>query len=93
MESVSLSINFSTAHHIVRSSEYDIVAYYASGESHYPPPVSGQLETSAVSLVSPLETYLSVLNDSEQIKTFTSEPAQTAQNSSDIQNVKLFLPR
>ena len=61
----------------IKVKEYDIVAYYVSGESHYPILSSGQLETSAVSLVSLPETYLSVLfNDSEQIKTFTSELAQ-----------------
>ena len=61
----------------IKVKEYDIVAYYVSGENHYPILSSGQLETSSVSLVSLPETYLSVLfNDSEQIKTFTSELAQ-----------------
>ncbi|RKW13674.1 MAG: FtsQ-type POTRA domain-containing protein, partial [Catonella sp.] len=61
----------------IKVKEYDIVAYYISGENHYPILSSGQLETSSVSLVSLPETYLSVLfNDSEQIKTFTSELAQ-----------------
>ena len=54
----------------IKVKEYDIVAYYISGENHYPILSSGQLETSSVSLVSLPETYLSVLfNDSEQIKT------------------------
>ena len=61
----------------IKVKEYDIVAYYISGENHYPILSSGQLETSSVSLVSLPETYLSVLfNDSEQIKAFTSELAQ-----------------
>ena len=61
----------------IKVKEYDIVAYYISGENHYPILSNGQLETSSVSLVSLPETYLSVLfNDSEQIKVFTSELAQ-----------------
>ena len=75
----------------IKVKEYDIVAYYVSGESHYPILSSGQLETSAVSLVSLPETYISVLfNDSEQIKTFTSELAQISPElKSAIQKVEL----
>ena len=75
----------------IKVKEYDIVAYYVSGESHYPILSSGQLETSAVSLVSLPETYISVLfNDSEQIKTFTSELSQISPElKSAIQKVEL----
>ena len=75
----------------IKVKEYDIVAYYISGENHYPILSSGQLETSSVSLVSLPETYLSVLfNDSEQIKTFTSELAQISPElKSSIQKVEL----
>ena len=75
----------------IKVKEYDIVAYYVSGESHYPILSSGQLETSAVSLVSLPETYISVLfNDSEQIKTFTSELSQiNPELKSAIQKVEL----
>ena len=75
----------------IKVKEYDIVAYYVSGESHYPILSSGKVETSAVSLVSLPETYLSVLfNDSEQIKTFTSELAQISPElKSSIQKVEL----
>ena len=75
----------------IKVKEYDIVAYYVSGENHYPILSSGQLETSSVSLVSLPETYLSVLfNDSEQIKTFTSELAQISPElKADIQKVEL----
>lgn len=76
VESAQLVYQFPTKF-TIKVKEYDIVAYYISGENHYPILSSGQLETSAVSLVSLPETYLSVLfNDSEQIKTFTSELAQ-----------------
>ena len=76
VESAQLVYQFPTKF-TIKVKEYDIVAYYISGESHYPILSSGQLETSSVSLVSLPETYLSVLfNDSEQIKTFTSELAQ-----------------
>ena len=75
----------------IKVKEYDIVAYYVSGESHYPILSSGQLETSSVSLVSLPETYISVLfNDSEQIKTFTSELSQiNPELKSAIQKVEL----
>ena len=75
----------------IKVKEYDIVAYYVSGENHYPILSSGQLETSSVSLVSLPETYLSVLfNDSEQIKTFTSELSQISPElKAAIQKVEL----
>jgi cell division protein divIB len=75
----------------IKVKEYDIVAYYVSGESHYPILSSGQLETSAVSLVSLPETYLSVFfNDSEQIKTFVSELSQISPElKAAIQKVEL----
>ena len=76
VESAQLVYQFPTKF-TIKVKEYDIVAYYVSGESHYPILSSGQLESSSVSLVSLPETYISVLfNDSEQIKTFTSELAQ-----------------
>ena len=76
VESAQLVYQFPTKF-TIKVKEYDIVAYYVSGENHYPILSSGQLETSSVSLVSLPETYLSVLfNDSEQIKAFTSELAQ-----------------
>ncbi len=59
VESAQLVYQFPTKF-TIKVKEYDIVAYYVSGESHYPILSSGQLETSAVSLVSLPETYLSV---------------------------------
>ena len=90
VESAQLVYQFPTKF-TIKVKEYDIVAYYVSGESHYPILSSGQLETSAVSLVSLPETYISVLfNDSEQIKTFTSELAQISPElKADIQKVEL----
>ena len=75
----------------IKVKEYDIVAYYVSGENHYPILSSGQLETSSVSLVSLPETYLSVLfNDSEQIKAFVSELSQISPElKAAIQKVEL----
>lgn len=75
----------------IKVKEYDIVAYYVSGENHYPILSSGQLETSSVSLVSLPETYISVLfNDSEQIKAFVSELAQISPElKAAIQKVEL----
>ena len=90
VESAQLVYQFPTKF-TIKVKEYDIVAYYISGENHYPILSSGQLETSAVSLVSLPETYLSVLfNDSEQIKTFTSDLAQISPElKADIQKVEL----
>ena len=75
----------------IKVKEYDIIAYYVSGENHYPILSSGQLETSSVSLVSLPETYLSVFfNDSEQIKAFTSELSQISPElKAAIQKVEL----
>ena len=90
VESAQLVYQFPTKF-TIKVKEYDIVAYYVSGENHYPILSSGQLETSSVSLVSLPETYLSVLfNDSEQIKAFVSELAQISPElKSAIQKVEL----
>ena len=90
IESAQLVYQFPTKF-TIKVKEYDIVAYYVSGENHYPILSSGQLETSAVSLVSLPETYISVLfNDSEQIKTFTSELSQISPElKAAIQKVEL----
>ena len=90
VESAQLVYQFPTKF-TIKVKEYDIVAYYISGENHYPILSSGQLETSAVSLVSLPETYLSVLfNDSEQIKTFVSELAQISPElKAAVQKVEL----
>ena len=90
VESAQLVYQFPTRF-TIKVKEYDIVAYYVSGENHYPILSSGQLETSAVSLVSLPETYLSVLfNDSEQIKAFTSELSQISPElKAAIQKVEL----
>ena len=90
VESAQLVYQFPTKF-TIKVKEYDIVAYYISGENHYPILSSGQLETSSVSLVSLPETYLSVLfNDREQIKTFTSELSQISPElKAAIQKVEL----
>ncbi|SNH45415.1 cell division protein DivIB [Streptococcus pneumoniae] len=90
VESAQLVYQFPTKF-TIKVKEYDIVAYYISGENHYPILSSGQLETSSVSLKSLPETYLSVLfNDSEQIKAFVSELAQISPElKAAIQKVEL----
>ena len=90
VESAQLVYQFPTKF-TIKVKEYDIVAYYVSGENHYPILSSGQLETSSVSLVSLPETYLSVLfNDSKQIKAFTSELSQISPElKAAIQKVEL----
>ena len=90
VESAQLVYQFPTKF-TIKVKEYDIVAYYVSGENHYPILSSGQLETSSVSLVSLPETYISVLfNDSEQIKAFVSELSQISPElKAAIQKVEL----
>ncbi|HGP8550701.1 TPA: cell division protein DivIB [Streptococcus pneumoniae] len=90
VESAQLVYQFPTKF-TIKVKEYDIVAYYISGENHYPILSSGQLEASSVSLNSLPETYLSVLfNDSEQIKAFVSELAQISPElKAAIQKVEL----
>lgn len=90
VESAQLVYQFPTKF-TIKVKEYDIVAYYISGENHYPILSSGQLETSSVSLNSLPETYLLVLfNDSEQIKVFVSELAQISPElKAAIQKVEL----
>ena len=90
VESAQLVYQFPTKF-TIKVKEYDIVAYYISGENHYPILSSGQLETSSVSLVSLPETYLSVLfNDSEQIKAFVSELSRISPElKAAIQKVEL----
>ena len=90
VESAQLVYQFPTKF-TIKVKEYDIVAYYVSGENHYPILSSGQLETSAVSLVSLPETYLSVFfNDSEQIQAFVSELSQISPElKAAIQKVEL----
>ncbi|HGQ6769605.1 TPA: cell division protein DivIB [Streptococcus pneumoniae] len=90
VESAQLVYQFPTKF-TIKVKEYDIVAYYISGENHYPILSSGQLETSSVSLNSLPETYLSVFfNDSEQIKAFVSELAQISPElKAAIQKVEL----
>ena len=69
----------------IQVKEYGIVAYYVSGEDHYPILSSGTVETSPVSLVSLPETYMSVLfNDEQQVKTLIE---QLAEVSPDIKNL------
>lgn len=70
VESAQLVYQFPTKF-TIKVKEFDIVAYYVSGESHYPILSNGKLENTSVSLVTLPETYLSVMfNDSEKIKTF-----------------------
>ena len=63
----------------IQVKEYGIVAYYVSGEDHYPILSSGTVETSPVSLVSLPETYMSVLfNDEQQVKTLIEQLAEVS---------------
>jgi len=76
IESASIHYQFPT-NFTIQVKEYGIVAYYVSGEDHYPILSSGTVETSPVSLVSLPETYMSVLfNDEQQVKTLIEQLAE-----------------
>ena len=76
IESASIHYQFPT-NFTIQIKEYGIVAYYVSGEDHYPILSSGTVETSPVSLVSLPETYMSVLfNDEQQVKTLIEQLAE-----------------
>ena len=90
VESAQLVYQFPTKF-TIKVKEFDIVAYYVSGESHYPILSNGKLEDTSVSLVTLPETYLSVMfNDSEKIKTFITELSSISPEiKSAIQKVEL----
>ena len=76
IESASIHYQFPT-NFTIQVKEYGIVAYYVSGEDHYPILSSGTVETSPVSLVSLPETYMSVLfDDEQQVKTLIEQLAE-----------------
>ena len=78
IESASIHYQFPT-NFTIQVKEYGIVAYYVSGEDHYPILSSGTVETSPVSLLSLPETYLSVLfNDEQQVKTLIAQLADVS---------------
>ena len=78
IESASINYQFPT-NFTIQVKEYGIVAYYVSGEDHYPILSSGTVETSPVSLVSLPETYMSVLfNDEQQVKTLIEQLAEVS---------------
>ena len=78
IESASIHYQFPT-NFTIQVKEYGIVAYYVSGEDHYPILSSGTVETSPVSLLSLPETYLSVLfNDEQQVKTLIEQLADVS---------------
>ena len=78
IESASIHYQFPT-NFTIQVKEYGIVAYYVSGEDHYPILSSGTVETTPVSLVSLPETYMSVLfNDEQQVKTLIGQLAEVS---------------
>lgn len=78
IESASIHYQF-PINFTIQVKEYGIIAYYVSGEDHYPILSSGTVETSPVSLVSLPETYMSVLfNDEQQVKTLIEQLAEVS---------------
>ena len=90
VESAQMVYQFPTKF-TIKVKEFDIVAYYVSGESHYPILSNGKLDSTAVSLVTLPESYMSVMfNDSDKIHTFISELSTiSSEIKSAIQKVEL----
>ena len=90
VESAQIVYQFPTKF-TIKVKEYAILAYYVSGEDHYPILSSGRVESSPVSQVSLPETYLSVFfNDEQQVKTLSSELADVSPEMKQaIQTIEL----
>lgn len=90
IQSAKMNYRFPTSF-TIQVEEFGIVAYYVSGDDHYPILSSGEIESTPVSLVSLPETYISVLfNDEDQIKTLISELAQVSPEiKQEVQKIEL----
>lgn len=72
IESAKIDYQFPT-NFTIEVKEFEIVAFYVTGENHYPILSSGVLDSTPMSLVNLPETYLSVMfNDEQQIKDLVS---------------------
>ena len=73
IESAKITYQF-PIHFTIEVKEFEIIAYYVSGDSHYPILSSGSVESTAVNADNLPEKYISVLfNDEEQIKSLISQ--------------------
>ena len=73
IESAKITYQF-PVHFTIEVREFDIVAYYVSGDSYYPILSSGRVVSTAVTADNLPEKYISVLfNDEEQIKSLISQ--------------------
>lgn len=90
IQSAKMDYHFPT-NFTIQVEEFNVVAYYVSGEEHYPILSSGEIETNPVSLVSLPETFISVLfDDEDQIKLLISELAQVSPEiKQEIQKIEL----
>ena len=90
IESAKIDYQFPT-NFTIEVKEFDIVAYYVSGEEHYPILSSGTVESSPVNRLNLPETYLTVtFNDEQQVKKLITGLSTISEDiKSQIQKIEL----
>ena len=90
IESAKIDYQFPT-NFTIEVKEFDIVAYYVSGEEHYPILSSGTVESTPVDRLNLPETYLTVtFNDEQQVKKLITGLSTISEDiKSQIQKIEL----
>ena len=90
IESAKIDYQFPT-NFTIEVKEFDIVAYYVSGEEHYPILSSGTVESTPVDRLNLPETYLTVtFNDEQQVKELIKGLSTISEDiKSQIQKIEL----
>ena len=90
IESAKINYQFPT-NFTIEVKEFDIVAYYVSGEEHYPILSSGTVESTPVDRLNLPETYLTVtFNDEQQVKKLITGLSTISEDiKSQIQKIEL----
>ena len=90
IESAKINYQFPT-NFTIEVKEFDIVAYYVSGEEHYPILSSGTVESTPVDRLNLPETYLTVtFNDEQQVKELITGLSTISEDiKSQIQKIEL----
>ena len=90
IESAKIDYQFPT-NFTIEVKEFDIVAYYVSGEEHYPILSSGTVESTPIDRLNLPETYLTVtFNDEQQVKELIKGLSTISEDiKSQIQKIEL----
>lgn len=90
IESAKINYQFPT-NFTIEVKEFDIVAYYVSGEEHYPILSSGTVESTPIDRLNLPETYLTVtFNDEQQVKELITGLSTISEDiKSQIQKIEL----